>query len=63
MIESGVLTAAEGMWMSSFILLPISLFLTYKAAKDAALFDRDTYTKIADRVRVFFESKRGKTTQ
>jgi lipopolysaccharide export system permease protein len=63
MIESGVLTAAEGMWMSSFILLPISLFLTYKAAKDAALFDRDTYIKFADRLKVFLDTKRGKTTQ
>ncbi len=63
MIESGVLTAAEGMWMSSLILLPISLFLTYKAAKDAALFDRDTYTKFADRVKAFFERKHRKSTQ
>jgi len=62
MVESGVLTAAEGMWMSSAILLPISLFLTYKAAKDAALFDRDTYTKFIDRVKAFFESRRQKST-
>lgn len=50
MVESGVLTPFWGMWLSSIILLPVSIFLTYKAAKDAALFDRDTYRRIIDRV-------------
>lgn len=61
MVESGVLTAAEGMWMSSAILLPISLFLTYKAAKDAALFDRDTYTKFIDRLKGYFNKQSDKS--
>jgi len=57
MVESGVLTAAEGMWMSSVILFPIALFLTYKAAKDAAVFDRDTYTKFVDKLKNYFSKK------
>ncbi|MEM9053107.1 MAG: LptF/LptG family permease, partial [Bacteroidota bacterium] len=61
MVETGVLSPIEGMWMSSAILFPISLFLTYKAAKDAALFDRDTYTKFIDRVKLFFEERRKKS--
>jgi lipopolysaccharide export system permease protein len=54
MVESGVLTAFSGMWLSSMVLLPISVFLTYKAAKDAALFDRDTYIKFGDRLKNLF---------
>jgi lipopolysaccharide export system permease protein len=34
-----------GMWLSSFVLLPIGIFLTYKAAKDSALFNSDAWMK------------------
>jgi lipopolysaccharide export system permease protein len=39
----GVLT---GMWMSTFILIPIGLFLTYKAANDSPLFNADYYFRL-----------------
>lgn len=45
MVESGVIEVWKGMWMSSLILTPIGIFLTYKAANDSALFDRDVYKK------------------
>jgi lipopolysaccharide export system permease protein len=32
-----------GSWMPSFILIPIAVFLTYKAAVDSSIFDRDAY--------------------
>jgi lipopolysaccharide export system permease protein len=32
-----------GMWLSSFILLPIGIFLTYKAAKDSPLFNPEAW--------------------
>lgn len=34
-----------GMWLSSFVLLPIGIFLTYKAATDSALFNPDAWLK------------------
>ena len=34
----------QGVWLSSAILLPIGVFLTYKAAKDAEMFNKDTYS-------------------
>lgn len=34
-----------GMWLSSFVLLPIGIFLTYKAATDSALFNPEAWTK------------------
>ena len=33
----------QGMWMATIILLPIGVFLTYKATSDSALFDIDAY--------------------
>lgn len=32
-----------GMWLSSFVLLPIGIFLTYKAATDSPLFNPDAW--------------------
>jgi len=33
-----------GMWLSSFILLPVGIFLTYKAATDSPLFNPEVWT-------------------
>ncbi len=54
MVESGVLSPFAGMWLSSMVLLPIAIFLTYKAALDAALFDRDTYIRVLNKVKTVF---------
>lgn len=45
MIESRMISPFMGSWMASFVLVPIGLFLTYKAANDSALFDIDIYKK------------------
>mgnify|MGYP001035147596 CR=1 FL=1 len=59
MVDSNVMTPFTGMWFSSMILLPIAVFLTYKAAKDAALFDRDTYIRFFNRMSFIFKKKEG----
>ena len=46
MAREGMWEAVEGMWLSSLVLLPIGVFLTYKAATDATLLNPDQYTKI-----------------
>lgn len=38
------LEAFYGMWLSSFILAPIAVYLTYKATNDSVLLDVDWYT-------------------
>jgi len=43
LVKEGKLPAYEGMWLAPAILLPIGIFLTYKATADSALFDSDTY--------------------
>ena len=34
-----------GMWLSSFVLLPTGIFLTYKAATDSPLFNPEAWEK------------------
>jgi lipopolysaccharide export system permease protein len=43
--REGILNAATGMWMASIILLPVGVFLTYKATTDSALFEGDAYRR------------------
>jgi lipopolysaccharide export system permease protein len=42
-VKSGELTALNGMWLSTSILIPIGLFLTYKAMNDSQLFNQEFY--------------------
>lgn len=43
MVEENVLGTFAGMWASSYILLPIGIFLTYKATTDSVIMNIDTY--------------------
>lgn len=43
--KEGVLPVNQGMWLASAVILPIGIFLTYKATVDSALFDMDVYTR------------------
>lgn len=40
-----------GMWLSSFVLLPIGIFLTYKAATDSALFNPEAWAKLLEPIK------------
>lgn len=51
LVISGKLNAFPGMWVSTMILLPIGFFLTYKAATDSPLFDRDAYARNWDKLK------------
>ena len=43
MAREGRLEVWEGMWLSTFVLLPLGVFFTYKAVNDSAVFNRDAY--------------------
>jgi lipopolysaccharide export system permease protein len=43
MVKEGVVEPHFGMWLASYILLPIGIFLTYKATRDSAMFDMEFY--------------------
>ncbi|MGZ3922797.1 MAG: LptF/LptG family permease [Flavisolibacter sp.] len=52
--REGSLPPYIGMWLSTFVLLPIGLFLTYKAMRDSQLFNKEYYFRFARNVRSFF---------
>ncbi len=45
--KENTMTPFLGMWMATFVLVPIGLFLTYKAMQDSQLFNMDKYKKLA----------------
>ena len=54
--KEDTLTPFTGMWMATFILLPISLFLIYKATRDSQLFNKEFYTRIGRSIRQLFRT-------
>ncbi|HPW90183.1 MAG TPA: LptF/LptG family permease [Paludibacteraceae bacterium] len=58
MAREGLWYVWQGMWLSSAVLLPIGIFLTYKAATDSALFDLDSYKLFWERVKLLFRRGR-----
>jgi lipopolysaccharide export system permease protein len=53
----GVLPAYQGMWIAPLVLLPIGIFLTYKATIDASLLDVDAWIKFFMNLKSFIKKK------
>lgn len=51
MVEEDVIGTFAGMWAASYILLPIGIFLTYKATTDSVIMNIDTYLLFLKKVR------------
>jgi len=67
MVEELVIGTFAGMWAASYILLPIGIFLTYKATTDSVILNIETYIvffkKIKDFVyKIFFNGSKRKNT-
>jgi len=56
--RQGVMSVFVGSWLASFVLLPIGIFLTYKASVDSAIFERDAYLNFFKKVSNFFRSSK-----
>lgn len=41
--KEGIIPSWRGMWLSSMVLLPVGLFLIYKATHDSVIFERENY--------------------
>ena len=50
MARDGKLEVYQGMWLSSFVLLPLGIFFTYKAVGDSAVFNVDAYRNFFNRL-------------
>ncbi len=46
-----------GMWVSSAVLLPLGIFLTYKATTDSQLMDFESWQKLLERITGKFKRK------
>jgi lipopolysaccharide export system permease protein len=53
LVEEDVLGTFTGMWAASYILLPIGIFLTYKATTDSVIMNIDTYLSFLRKIREY----------
>ncbi|WP_121812862.1 LptF/LptG family permease [Mucilaginibacter kameinonensis] len=56
-VKGGDINKYLGMWISIITLLPIGLFLSYKAATDSAIFDMEIYKRFVNRIAAKFKHK------
>ncbi|HBE42503.1 MAG TPA: hypothetical protein DDW27_15140 [Bacteroidales bacterium] len=66
LVEENLISSFAGMWASSYILLPIGIFLTYKASNDSMIMNVDTYLQFFRKImdflfRIIFQGKRPKS--
>lgn len=50
-VKEDVLQPVAGMWMATFILLPVGLFLVVKAMRDSQLFNKEAYFRLFRKLR------------
>ena len=56
--REGVWESWQGMWLSSFVVLPLGIFLTYKATVDAQLFNKEAWVAFFKKIGNFFNRKK-----
>ncbi len=49
----GVFSVASGVWLSTILVLPLGIFLTYKATTDSMILNMEYYVKIQKKLMVF----------
>jgi lipopolysaccharide export system permease protein len=54
LVKQGELPAIIGMWLATAILIPLGMFLTYKATTDSVLLDSSFYTSLTKKAKVLF---------
>ncbi|HWK02162.1 MAG TPA: LptF/LptG family permease [Puia sp.] len=50
-----VLSPLTGMWLATFVLTPIGLFLVYKALHDSQLFNKEYYFRLIKNIRILLD--------
>jgi len=58
--REGIVPAYIGMWLSSIILMPLGIFLTYKATTDSVILNADTYLLFFKKIIKRFSKKPAK---
>jgi lipopolysaccharide export system permease protein len=57
-VKEDVMSPLLGMWLSSLILIPIGIFLTYKAMRDSSLFNQESYYRSFQKFKAFLGTLR-----
>jgi lipopolysaccharide export system permease protein len=60
MSREGLWEPWQGMWISTFVILPLGVFFTYKATVDAQLFNKEAWMRVFNVVINFFRRKKTK---
>ncbi len=58
-VKEDVMTPLGGMWLSTYVLTPIGLFLTYKALKDSQIFNKEYYYRLKKKIRTLIQRAKG----
>jgi len=53
--KEGTMSPFMGMWISTFVLIPVGMFLTYKALKDSQLFNKEFYFRLRENLKKLFK--------
>ncbi|PWT78351.1 MAG: YjgP/YjgQ family permease [Bacteroidetes bacterium] len=59
-VKEEVMMPIAGMWMATYVLVPIGLFLTYKALHDSQLFNKEFYYRVFRQLRLANLSRKKK---
>lgn len=62
MARKDVMTTWSGMWLSNIVLMPIAMFLIYKALNDSQLFNKEFYFRIFSNIKKLFRRLNTKPT-
>lgn len=57
-VRESVFSAFVGMWISSFLIVPLGIFLTYKASTDSVIMNIETYFSFFKRIGARLKAKR-----
>ncbi len=53
-VKENILAPSSGMWLAVIVLVPVGIFLTYKAMHDSQLFNKEYYYRIFNKIRPLF---------
>lgn len=54
-VKENVMSAFGGMWMATLVMVPMGIFLTYKAMHDSQLFNKEFYFRFSKKIRKYFK--------
>ena len=62
-VKENLTTPFIGMWLAVLVLIPVGIFLTYKAMHDSQLFNKEYYYRSFKRIRLFLNNFTERKTQ